>query len=96
MILLNKKGIPADQKCHVLFFILDDQWFNLTAHGMRADLVNKGLEYHESQTTPGTPMSNSTSPSSSASMRSSIGLELASLNRGLKPDDPPQDVDNQT
>ena len=52
MILLIKKERPADQKCNVLYFISDDQWFNLTAHDMRTPLVNAGLEYHESQTTP--------------------------------------------
>ena len=35
MILLIKKERPADQKCNVLYFILDGQWFNLTAHDMR-------------------------------------------------------------
>ena len=93
MILLIKQDKPADQKCNVLYFILDDQWFNLTAHDMRTTLVNTGLEYHSSQTTPGTHMSNFTSPSSSASMRSPIHLELAPFKKSIKPDDPPQDVD---
>ena len=93
MILLIKKERPAVQKCNVLYFILDDQWFHLTAHYMRIALVNAGLEYHESQTTPGTPMSNSTSPSSSAPMRSPIHLELVSFKKGIKPYEPPQDVD---
>ena len=77
MILLIKKERPADQKCSVLYFILDDQWFNLTAHDMRTALVNAWLEYHEPQTTAGTPMSKFTSPSSSAPMRPPIHLELA-------------------
>ena len=41
----------------------------LTAHDMRTALVKTVLENHRSQTTPGTPMSNFTSPSASASMR---------------------------
>ena len=44
------------------------------------------------QRTPGSPISNSTSSSFSASMRSPIHLELASFKKGTKPDDPPQDV----
>ena len=48
MILLIKKERPADPKCNVLCFILDNQWFNLTAHDIRTALVNARLEYHES------------------------------------------------
>ena len=35
MNLLIHKEKPANQKCNVLYFILDDQWFNLTAHDIR-------------------------------------------------------------
>ena len=76
MNLLIRKERPADQKCYVLYFISDDQWFNLTAHYMRTTLANPGLEYHESQTTPGTSMSNFTSSPSPAPMRPPIHLEL--------------------
>ena len=47
-------------------------------------MVNAVLENHRSQATPGTPMSQVTSPSSSESMRSSINLELASFKKGVK------------
>ena len=76
MNLLIHKGKSADQKCYVLCFLLDDQWFNLTAHDMNTALINSGLEYHEPQTTPGTSLPNSRSPLSPASMRSPIHLEL--------------------
>ena len=36
MILLIKQDRPADQKHNALYFILGEQWFNLTAHDMRA------------------------------------------------------------
>ena len=93
MILLIKKERPADQKCSVMYFILDDPWLNLTAHDMRTALVNAGLEYHEPQTIPRSSVSNSTPHSSSESMRSTIHVEHAPLKKGIKPDDPPQDVD---
>ena len=69
MILLLSQDRPPGQKNIPFHFIFDEQWFNLTAHDMKTDLVKTVLENHRSQTTPGTPMSNFTSPSSSASMR---------------------------
>ena len=42
--LLIKRKRPVDQKCNVLYFLLDDQWFNLTAHDMKTTLVNAGME----------------------------------------------------
>ena len=84
MILLIKQDRPADQKHNAFHFILGEQWFKLTAHVMRAALVSDILENHRSQTTPGTPMSNFTSPSSSASMRSPINWRLASFKKGIK------------
>ena len=60
---------------------------------MRTTLVNEGLEYHGSQETPGRSMSNFTSPPSPAPMRSPIHLELAPHKKGIKSDDPPQNVD---
>ena len=47
--LLIKRERPVDQKCNVLYFLLDDQWFNLTANDMKTTLVNAGMEYHEPQ-----------------------------------------------
>ena len=76
MYLLIKRERPVDQKCNVLYFLLDDQWFNLTAHDMMTTLVNAGREYHEPQIIPGTSLPNSTSPPSPAPMRSPIHLEL--------------------
>ena len=83
MILLIKQDRPADQKHNDFYFILGEQWFNLTAHDMRSVLVNAALENHRSQATPGTLMSQVTSPSSSASMRYPIHLELASFKKGI-------------
>ena len=40
MILLISQNRPADQKYNVFYFILGEQWFNLTAHDMRTALVN--------------------------------------------------------
>ena len=76
MNLLIKKGKSADQKCNVLNFLQDDQWFNLTAHDMKKTLVNAGMEYYKLQTIPGTSLPNSTSPPSPAPMKSPIHLEL--------------------
>ena len=76
MYLLIKRERPVDQKCNVLFFLLDDQWFNLTAHDMKTTMVNAGMEYHEPQIIPGTSLPNSTPSPSPAPMRSPIHLEL--------------------
>ena len=84
MIQLISQKRPADQKYNAFYFILGEQWFNLTAHDMRSTMVNAVLENHRSQATTGTPMSLVTSPSSSASMRSPIHLELASFKKGIK------------
>ena len=74
--LLIKRERSVDQKCNVLYFLQDDQWFNLTVHDMKPTLVNAGMEYHRPQIIPGTSLPNSTSPSSPAPMRSLIHLEL--------------------
>ena len=76
MYLLIKRERPVDQKCNVVYFLLDDHWFNLTIHDMKTTLVNAGMEYHEPQIIPGTSLPNSTSPPSPAPMRSPIHLEL--------------------
>ena len=73
--LLIKRERPVDQKCNVLYFLLDDQWFNLTANDMKTTLVNAGMEYHEPQIILGISLPNSTSPPSPAPMRSPIHLE---------------------
>ena len=84
MILLFSQNRPANQKYNAFYFILGEQWFILMAHDMRTALVNAVLENHRSQATSGTPMSHVTSPSSSASIRSPIHLELASFKKGIK------------
>ena len=76
MNLLIKKGKSADQKCNVLHFLHDNQWFNLTAHDMKRTLVNAGMEYHGPQIILGTSLPNSTSPPSPAPMKSPIHLEI--------------------
>ena len=76
MNLLIKKGKSTEQKCNVLYFLQDHQWFNLTAHDMKKPLVNAGMEYHRPQIIPGTSLPNSTSPPSPASMKSPIHLEF--------------------
>ena len=38
MILLISQNRPADQKYNALYFVLGEQWFNLTAHDMRTAL----------------------------------------------------------
>ena len=75
MNLLIKEEKSVDQKCNAQYF-QDDQWLNLTAHGMRRTLVNAGMKYHRPQIIPGTPLPISTSPSSPAPMKSSIHLKL--------------------
>ena len=76
MNLLIKKGKSADQKCNVLYFLQDDQWFNLTVHNMKTTLVNAGMEYHRPQIAAGTSLPNSTFPPSPAPMKSPIHLEV--------------------
>ena len=56
MIHLIKQDRPADQRYNAYYFILDEQWSNLTVHDMRSTLVNAVLENHRSQATPGTPI----------------------------------------
>ena len=74
--LLIKKGKSTEQECNVLYFLQDDQWFNLTAHDMKRTLFNAGMEYHKPQIIHGTSLPNSTSFPSPAPMRSPIHLEL--------------------
>ena len=76
MNLLIKKGKSTEQKCNVLYFLQDDQWFNLTAHDMKKTLVNAEMEYHRPQIIPGTSLPNPTYPPSPAPMKSPIHLVL--------------------
>ena len=81
--LISKKRLE-NEKFDTFYFILEDQWFSLTAHDMRSTLVNAVLENHRSQTTPGTPMFLVSLPSSSTPMTSPIHTELASFKKGIK------------
>ena len=81
---LIKQSRPADQRYNPHYFILDDQWLNLTVHDIRSTLVNAVLENYRSQTTPQTHISFVSSPSSSTPMRSPIHTELASFKKGIK------------
>ena len=74
MNLLIKKGKSTEQKCNVLYFLQDDQWFNLTADFMKKTLVDAGMEYHRPQIISGTSLPNSTSPPSPVPMKSPIHL----------------------
>ena len=84
MIHLISQDRPENQKYNAYFFILDEQWLNLTVHDMRSTLVNTVLNNHRFRTTLGTPMSLVTSPSSSTPMRPPIHIELASFKKALK------------
>ena len=93
MTLLISQDRPADQKYNLFHFILGEQLFKLTAIDMQTAWIKEMLANPRSKTTSRMPKSKFTSPSSSASMRSTIHLEPASFKKDMKPDDPPQDVD---
>ena len=93
MILLISQDRPAGQNYNPFHFISGEQLFKLKAIDMKTALINEILGNPRSKTSPRTLKYKSTSPSSSASVRSTIHLELAPFKKGTKPDDPPQDVD---
>ena len=93
MTLVISQDRPDDQKYNLFHFILGELLLKLTAIDMKTVLINEMLENPRPMTTPRTLKSKITSPSSSASMRSPIHLELAPFNKGTKSDDPPQDMD---
>ena len=93
MLVLMDKRRPTDQHQNTFYYLLDEQWTDLTANDIRSALAKEVLKNHSTQTFPRTPRSNSTYPSSYASMRPSIHWEHASFEKGLIQDDPPQDVD---
>ena len=90
MTLLISQDRPADQKYNLFHFILGEQFFKLTAFDMKTALINENPRF---QRPPRSPMSNSTSPSPSALMRSPIHLDFASFKKCIKPYEPPQYVD---
>ena len=93
MILLICQDRPADQNYHPTHFIKGEQLFKLNAIDMKTVLINEMFENPRSKTPFRSLMYKITHPSSSASMRSPIHVELASFKKGIKSDDPPQNVD---
>ena len=81
MLILMDNSRPTDQHENTFYYLLDEQWNNLTAHDMRTALVNVVLENHRSKTSPGTPMSHVTSPATTASVRLPVHSELASFKK---------------
>ena len=92
MTILISQDRPADQNYKLFYFILGEQLFKLTAIDIKTALINELLENPRFQRTPRSPMSIFTFPSSSASMGATIHLELASFKKGIKSDDPHQNV----
>ena len=90
MILLIKKERPADQKCNVLYFILDGQWFNLTADDMRTAMQDWNIMDPRQLLERLCP---NPLPFIFWTYETPIHLELASFRNGLKPDDPHHEVD---
>ena len=84
MLMHMSQSRPAGRRKNSFYYIMDEQWSNLTAHDMRSALVNAVLENHRCQASPGTPMSHVTSPSTDVSMRSPMHLEFASFKKSIK------------
>ena len=84
MLILMHKSRPTDQHENTFYYLLDEQWNNLTAHDMRTALVNVVLENHRSKTSLGPPMSHVTSPATTASVRSPVHSELAFFKKIIK------------
>ena len=77
MILLICQGRPAGQNHHPTHFIKGEQLFKLTAIDSKTALINGMFENPRSKTTFRALMHKITPPSSSASMRSPIHVEVA-------------------
>ena len=93
MILLICQDRPADQDYCPTHFIKGEQLFKLTAVDLKIALLNEMFEDPRSKTTFRALMHKITPPSSSASMRSPIHVEHAPFKKGIKSNDPPQNVD---
>ena len=52
MNILIKQDRPADQNYIKLYYVLDEQWFKLTAHDMRSAFVDEKLDKQNHYTTP--------------------------------------------
>ena len=79
-ILINQDK-PADQHGNKLYYVMDEQWTELTAKDMRTALVNVKSEQRSS---PRTSMPSFSTTPSSAPIRSSMNLELASFKKHIK------------
>ena len=90
MILLICQDRPAGQNYHPPHFIKGEQ---LTAIDLKTELINEMFENPRSKTTFRALMYKIMPPSPSASMRSPTHVELAPFKKGIKSDDPPQNVD---
>ena len=93
MILLICQDRPAGQNYHPTHFIKGEQLFKLTGIDLKPALLNERFENPRSKTPFRDLMYKITHPSSSASMGSCIHVELAPFKKGIKSDDPPQNVD---
>ena len=92
MILLICQDRPADQNYHPTHIIKGEQLFKLTALYLKTVLLNEMLENPRSKTTFRALMYKITPPSPSSSMRSPTQVEIARFKKGIKSDDPPQNV----
>ena len=93
MILLICQDRPADQDYHPTHFIKGEKLFKLTDIDLKAALLNEMFENPRSKTSFRALMHKITPPSPSASMRSPTHVELAPFKKGIKSNDPPQNVD---
>ena len=93
MILLICQDRPAEQNYHPTHFIKDEQLFKLTAIDLKTALINEMIENPRYKTTFRALMYKIMPTLPSASMRSPTHVELAPFKKGIKSDDPPQNVD---
>ena len=93
MILLISQDRAACQNYNPTHFIMGEQLFKLTAIDLKTALINEMFENPRSKTTVRALMYMITLPSSASSMRSPTHAELDQFKKGIKSDDPPQNVD---
>ena len=91
MILLISQD--SDQDYHPTHFIKGEQLFKLTAIDLKTALLSEMFENPRSKTPFRAFIYKIMPPSPSASMRSPTNVELAPFKKGIKSDDPPQNVD---
>ena len=83
----------SDQDYYPFHFIKGEHLFKLTAIDLKTALLNEMFENPRSKTTFRALMYKVSPPSPSASMRSPTHVELAPFKKGIKSDDPPQNMD---